>query len=182
MTPNREVDLAEIERHLERGRQLRALAMGAALRRLTTGIAAALRGVGHGLARRRRRRAALGELRALPPGILKDIGLSPGDIPLLAERYGVTGRPAVRTRFGLLSGGEKIEPAPKDAAALVDAPPDPGHALRTPLTSIRSFSEIVRDNPGLTPAERAAFLGIVIDETLRLEQAIDHVLDDRRAA
>jgi uncharacterized protein YjiS (DUF1127 family) len=175
MTPGHEITHAEIEHHLERARQLRARAMQAALTRVRAAIVRALRRVGQGLARRRRRRAALGELRALPPAILKDIGLSPGDIPLIAERYGETGRPAVRTRWGILSGGEKVEPPPRDTN-------DPGHALRTPLTSIRSFSEIVRDNPELSPAERAAFLGIVIDETERLEQTIERVLDDRRAA
>jgi signal transduction histidine kinase len=181
MSP-REPGRDELEHYLERGRRLRAQAIGAALRRLGSGLVGVLRRVGEAHARRRRRREALGELRALPPGILKDIGLNPGDIPLLAERYGMTGRPAVRTRFGLLSGGEKLETARGTAPGPAGAEPDAGHTLRTPLTSIRSFSEILRDNPELTPAERQAFLGIVLDEALRLERAIDEVLDERRAA
>jgi hypothetical protein len=51
-------------------------------------------------------------------------------------------------------------------------------ALRTPLTSIRSFSEIVHDNPNLSPEERAAFLEIVIQESERLERAIAAVLHE----
>jgi len=51
-------------------------------------------------------------------------------------------------------------------------------ALRTPLTSIRSFSEIVHDNPNLSPEERAAFLEIVIQESERLERAIAAILHE----
>lgn len=55
-------------------------------------------------------------------------------------------------------------------------------ALRTPLTSIRSFSEIVLDNPNLSPEERAAFLEIVVQESERLEKAIDAVLHEEDKA
>jgi hypothetical protein len=50
------------------------------------------------------------------------------------------------------------------------------HMLRTPLTSIRSFSEIMMDNPDLTPKQRAHYLAIVLCESERLEKAIDVVL------
>ena len=51
------------------------------------------------------------------------------------------------------------------------------HELRTPLTSIRLFSEIVHDNPGLDPAERTRFAGIIIKESERLTRLIEQVLD-----
>jgi signal transduction histidine kinase len=51
------------------------------------------------------------------------------------------------------------------------------HELRTPLTSIRSFSEILHDNDALDPAQRRAFLAIVIAESERLTRLINQVLD-----
>lgn len=50
------------------------------------------------------------------------------------------------------------------------------HELRTPMTSIRSFSEILRD--GQTTAEaQARYAGIIHDETLRLTRLLDDLLD-----
>jgi signal transduction histidine kinase len=54
------------------------------------------------------------------------------------------------------------------------------YELRTPLTSIRSFTEILHDNPQLPAAERQRFLGIVIKETGRLSRLIGQVLDVSR--
>jgi Na+/proline symporter/signal transduction histidine kinase len=51
------------------------------------------------------------------------------------------------------------------------------HELRTPLTSIRALSEILLDEPGLDPAERRRFLGIVVKETERLTRLINQTLD-----
>ena len=51
------------------------------------------------------------------------------------------------------------------------------HELKTPLTSIRAFSEILRDNPALDLAERSRFLGIVVKESERLTRLINQVLD-----
>ena len=50
------------------------------------------------------------------------------------------------------------------------------HELRTPMTSIRSFSEILRD--GNTPqVEHQRYAGIIHDETLRLTRLLDDLLD-----
>jgi signal transduction histidine kinase len=51
------------------------------------------------------------------------------------------------------------------------------HDLKTPLTAIRSFSEILLDNPGLPAGDRNRFLGIVLEESERLHRHIEHVLD-----
>jgi signal transduction histidine kinase len=51
------------------------------------------------------------------------------------------------------------------------------HELRTPITSIRAFSEILFDNPELSLEERQHFLATVIKETERLSRLITHVLD-----
>lgn len=54
------------------------------------------------------------------------------------------------------------------------------HELRTPITSIRAFSEILFDNPELEEHDRQHYLGIVIKETERLSRLISQVLDLER--
>ena len=51
------------------------------------------------------------------------------------------------------------------------------HELRTPLASIRAFSEILHDNPEIDLEERRRFLGIVVSETERLSRLVNQVLD-----
>ncbi|MEP5153414.1 ATP-binding protein [Planktotalea sp.] len=51
------------------------------------------------------------------------------------------------------------------------------HELRTPMTSIRSFSEILRDSADMPPADKARFAGIIHSETLRLTRLLDDLLD-----
>ena len=51
------------------------------------------------------------------------------------------------------------------------------HELRTPLASIRAFSEILRDHPDLPEAERIDFLRIVVTESERLTRLINQLLD-----
>lgn len=50
------------------------------------------------------------------------------------------------------------------------------HELRTPMTSIRSFSEILRDE-GTPAREQERYAGIIHDETLRLTRLLDDLLD-----
>ncbi len=51
------------------------------------------------------------------------------------------------------------------------------HELRTPLASIRAFSEILRDHPDLPEEERNDFLRIVVTESERLTRLINQLLD-----
>jgi hypothetical protein len=51
------------------------------------------------------------------------------------------------------------------------------HEIRTPLTSIRSFSEILRDNPELELEERREFVSIIVQESERLSRLINDILD-----
>lgn len=51
------------------------------------------------------------------------------------------------------------------------------HEMRTPLTSIKAFSEILHDNPELDEAERLHFLNTIIKETERMNRLISQVLD-----
>jgi Na+/proline symporter/nitrogen-specific signal transduction histidine kinase len=50
------------------------------------------------------------------------------------------------------------------------------HELRTPMTSIRAFSEILR-SPGLAAEERERYAGIILDESRRLTRLLDDLLD-----
>ena len=51
------------------------------------------------------------------------------------------------------------------------------HELRTPLASIRAFSEILYDDPQIELGERKRFLGILVSETERLSRLVNQVLD-----
>lgn len=51
------------------------------------------------------------------------------------------------------------------------------HELRSPLTSIRAFSEILFDDPDAPLADREHFLGIIVKETERLTRLINQTLD-----
>jgi Na+/proline symporter/nitrogen-specific signal transduction histidine kinase len=51
------------------------------------------------------------------------------------------------------------------------------HELRTPMTSIRAFSEILRDMEGLSPSEKTRYASIIHSETIRLTRLLDDLLD-----
>jgi len=54
------------------------------------------------------------------------------------------------------------------------------HELRTPMTSIRSFSEILMDEEGVPEPERRRFLSIINEESRRLTRLLDELLDISR--
>lgn len=51
------------------------------------------------------------------------------------------------------------------------------HELRTPMTSIRSFAEILRSGDKMEPADIRRFSGIIHDESQRLTRLLDELLD-----
>ena len=51
------------------------------------------------------------------------------------------------------------------------------HELRTPMTSIRAFSEILMDAEGMSNEERTHFAQIIHDESIRLTRLLDDLLD-----
>jgi len=51
------------------------------------------------------------------------------------------------------------------------------HELRTPMTSIRAFSEILRDTEGMKPEEKTRYATIINNEALRLTRLLDDLLD-----
>ena len=48
------------------------------------------------------------------------------------------------------------------------------------MTSIRSFSEILRDDRKISAADRKRFVSIIHDESLRLTRLLDEILDINR--
>ena len=54
------------------------------------------------------------------------------------------------------------------------------HELRTPMTSIRSFSEILMDDTGVSGEERRRFVSIINEESQRLTRLLDELLDINR--
>lgn len=51
------------------------------------------------------------------------------------------------------------------------------HELRTPMTSIRAFSEILRDSDGLSSDSQSKYASIIHDEAIRLTRLLDDLLD-----
>ncbi len=51
------------------------------------------------------------------------------------------------------------------------------HELRTPMTSIRAFSEILRDTDTMSDSEKVRYAAVIHDETLRLTRLLDDLLD-----
>lgn len=51
------------------------------------------------------------------------------------------------------------------------------HELRTPMTSIRAFSEILRDAEEIDVEAKAKYAGIIHDEAIRLTRLLDDLLD-----
>jgi signal transduction histidine kinase len=51
------------------------------------------------------------------------------------------------------------------------------HELRTPMTSIRSFSEILRDAKDMTAPDKTRYASIIHNETIRLTRLLDDLLD-----
>ena len=50
------------------------------------------------------------------------------------------------------------------------------HELKTPLASMRSLSEIVRDHPDLSDNQRRRFLDAIVSEGERLTMTVERLL------
>ncbi len=54
------------------------------------------------------------------------------------------------------------------------------HDLKTPLTSVVGYLTLLRDDPGLTPEQRAKFTGVALDKARRLEELLGEFFDITR--
>jgi len=79
--------------------------------------------------------------------------------------------PLVRTREGTRN---------EDNRRIV-IPSEIEHELRTPVTSIASAAEILRDNPDVSQETRNAFLDAIIEENARLTRTLEKLLIESEA-
>ena len=54
------------------------------------------------------------------------------------------------------------------------------HDLKTPLTSVMGYLTLLKDDPGLTPEQRAKYTGIALDKAKRLEELLGEFFDITR--
>ncbi len=86
-----------------------------------------------------------------------------------------------RTSAELRSTAAKLESANRQLRELDQQKDDflsqVSHEVRTPMTAIRAFSEILLEEKELEPADRARFIGTIHRESLRLTDLLDEILD-----
>jgi hypothetical protein len=80
-------------------------------------------------------------------------------------------QPAASQRFAYIPSGGLLFPLQFDPEVITVL----NHEIRTPLTSIRSFTEILLGYPIDDPEARQRFLRIIHDETERLGRAMDRL-------
>ncbi len=51
------------------------------------------------------------------------------------------------------------------------------HDLKTPLTSVLGYLELLRDEPGLTEEQRSKYTGVALDKAKRLEELVGEFFD-----
>ena len=51
------------------------------------------------------------------------------------------------------------------------------HDLKTPLTSVLGYLELLQDEPGLSPEQRAKYTGVALDKARRLEELVKEFFD-----
>ncbi|HCE21632.1 MAG TPA: sodium:solute symporter, partial [Hyphomonas sp.] len=86
-----------------------------------------------------------------------------------------------KTSTQLRATAEKLEEANRQLRK-VDLQKDEflsqvSHEVRTPMTAIRAFSEILLDDEELDDASRAKFVSTIHKESLRLTSLLDEILD-----
>ena len=79
-----------------------------------------------------------------------------------------------RTALQLRESNEKLTQISQQKDAFLS---QVSHELRTPMTSIRAFSEILRDNGSLPQTDKNRYASIIHDEALRLTRLLNDLLD-----
>ena len=79
-----------------------------------------------------------------------------------------------RTARKLRDANEKLQSLSEQKDAFLS---QISHELRTPMTSIRAFSEILMDAEGMSTEDQVHFAQIIHDESIRLTRLLDDLLD-----
>jgi len=116
-------------------------------------------------------------LRALS-GSARSVRGGGGDLALLAERRG-----SRVAEVGVLAAelGGMAEHLEARLAYIGEFASNASHELRTPVTTLRSTLELLRDDPDLPPALRAHFVAGGLDELSRIDRTIGGLLALARA-
>jgi Na+/proline symporter/nitrogen-specific signal transduction histidine kinase len=96
------------------------------------------------------------------------------EIMAYSSRLEEKSRELARTAEELRAANEKLTQISRQKDAFLS---QISHELRTPMASIRAFSEILRDTDDLAAAELTRFAALIHDETLRLTRLLDDLLD-----
>ncbi len=91
-----------------------------------------------------------------------------------SSRLEAKSRELVRTARQLRDANEKLTELSVQKDAFLS---QISHELRTPMTSIRAFSEILLEERDMPPADQKKFAGIIHEETIRLTRLLDDLLD-----
>ncbi len=91
-----------------------------------------------------------------------------------SNRLEVQSQELTRTAGKLREANEKLTQISLQKDAFLS---QVSHELRTPMTSIRAFSEILRDTDGMDVKEQHQYATIIHDEALRLTRLLDDLLD-----
>jgi signal transduction histidine kinase len=104
---------------------------------------------------------------------------SPETIEFQTARAGALRAQSMLRLMRRLWGAIRRRPAddPNSAALRVLDIDRLGEALRQPLTSIRSLSELLQENPDLPREQQARMLDLIVEETKRLNRLIGQCLD-----
>ena len=103
------------------------------------------------------------------------------DILQESQQIKILNQELEKKSMALIEAGERLKKANQELVKL-DRLKDQfismvTHEMRTPITSIRAFSEILNDNPDLTDEEKGRFFDTIIKETDRMDRLINQVLD-----
>ena len=91
-----------------------------------------------------------------------------------SSRLEIKSRQLIETARELSHANEKLTQLSRQKDSFLS---QISHELRTPMTSIRSFSEILRDMDGLSEVEKTRYASIIHSETIRLTRLLDDLLD-----
>jgi len=111
--------------------------------------------------------------------------LDPASLNASARTIRLTLSLIILTLLGAVAGGSylilrSVNEEMRIASQKTDFVSNVSHELKTPLTSIRMFSELLRDAPNPDPDKTKQYSGVISKEAARLSRLINRLLDFSR--
>ena len=120
-------------------------------------------------------------LAVLPEWRLRQVGKhlrrlleDPGEEAVVPRSMQSLGSELAAIRARLISQAEEVRKSERRRQELVAFL---AHDLKTPLTSVLGYLELLRDEPGLGEEQRAKYTGIAYDKAKRLEELVGEFFD-----